>query len=93
MNLFLYELISWQHFSCRLNLFIETFCGLKVPAGDQAALSNSVMELPCKLDGLELTNHIKDLFCDMTKREMMLHSVVTISGESLVWKWRHPFQV
>lgn len=65
----------------------------KVPAGEQAAYSTSVMELRCKLDGLELTNHIKDLFCDVTKREMWLHSVVTITGESLVWRWRHPFKV
>lgn len=96
MNLFLLEvneLNSWQHFSCKLDDFFETFCRLKVPAGDQPALSDTTMELPCKLDGLELTNHIKDFFCDVTKREMMLHSVVTISGESLVWRWRHPFQV
>lgn len=86
---------SSEHFSfgCNQCQFSDAFCRLKVPAGNQAALSAKTMELPCKLDGLELTNHIKDLFCDVTKREMMLHSVVTISGESLVWKWRHPFQV
>ena len=84
---------SSQLFGRNLNLFFETFNCLKVPAGDQAALSAKTMELPCKLDGLELTNHFKDLFGDVAKREMMLHSVVTISGESLMWKWRHPFQV
>ena len=85
---------SSQRYGCNLNLFFEfLFCRMKVPAGNQAALSAQTMELPCKLDGLELTSHFKDLFHDVTKREMMLHSVVTISGESLVWKWRHPFQV
>lgn len=66
---------------------------MQVQSGDQAAKSSKVMELPAKLDGLELTNHIKDLFCDVAKREMTLHSVVTISGDSLLWRWRHHFKV
>lgn len=52
-----------------------------------------MMEVPAKLDGLEMTNHLKDLFSDVAKREMMLHSIVTISGDCVVWKLRHHFEV
>ncbi|KAL3690503.1 hypothetical protein R1sor_016812 [Riccia sorocarpa] len=65
----------------------------KVEEGAQAARCSKVIYVPCKLDGLEMTNHVKDLFKDVTKREMMLHSVVTIAGHARVWKWTHNFEV
>ncbi|KAL2610660.1 hypothetical protein R1flu_029233 [Riccia fluitans] len=65
----------------------------KVEEGSQAARSSKVIYVPCKLDGLEMTNHVKDLFKDVTKREMTLHSVVTIAGRARVWKWTHNFEV
>ncbi|KAG6545398.1 hypothetical protein Mapa_012997 [Marchantia paleacea] len=65
----------------------------KVEEGGQDAKSSKVIEVPCKLDGLEMTNHVKDLFKDVTKREMTLHSVVTIAGHARVWKWTHNFEV
>jgi LEA14-like dessication related protein len=65
----------------------------QVDSGSQEAKSEQVMEVPAKLDGLEMTNHLKDLFADVAKREMMLHSVVTIAGSAVVWKWKHNFEV
>ncbi len=68
-------------------------CVEQVDSGSQEAKSEQVMEVPAKLDGLEMTNHLKDLFADVAKREMMLHSVVTIAGSAVVWKWKHNFEV
>jgi LEA14-like dessication related protein len=65
----------------------------QVDSGSQEAKSEQVMEVPAKLDGLKMTNHLKDLFADVTKREMTLNSVVTISGCAVVWKWKHNFEV
>ncbi|KAH9559087.1 hypothetical protein CY35_06G041300 [Sphagnum magellanicum] len=65
----------------------------QVDSGSQEAKSEQVMEVPTKLDGLEMTNHLKDLFADVAKREMMLHSLVTIAGSAVVWKWKHNFEV
>lgn len=52
-----------------------------------------MLDVPCKLDGLEMTNHVRDLFKDVAKREMNLHSVVTIACHARVWKWTHNFEV
>jgi hypothetical protein len=65
----------------------------QVDSGSQEAKSEQVMEVPAKLDGLKMTNHLKDLFADVTKREMTLNSVVTISGCAVVWRWKHNFEV
>ncbi|CAM6099970.1 unnamed protein product [Calypogeia fissa] len=65
----------------------------QVKEGTQEAKSSKVLEVPCKLDGLEMTNHVTDLFKDVTKREMNLHSVVTIAGRARLWKWTHNFEV
>jgi hypothetical protein len=72
---------------------MERICVEQVDSGSQEAKSEQVMEVPAKLDGLEMTNHLKDLFADVAKREMMLHSVVTIAGSAVVWKWKHNFEV
>lgn len=65
----------------------------KVEEGSQDANSQEVLEVPAKLDGLEMTNHLKDLISDIRKREMTLHSVVTIKGNARLWKWTHRFEV
>lgn len=65
----------------------------QVKAGSQEARSEQVIEVPAKLDGLKMTNHVKDLFQDVTKREMVMNSVVTIAGDAVVWKLRHHFEV
>jgi hypothetical protein len=65
----------------------------QVDSGSQEAKSEQVMEVPAKLDGLKMTNHLKDLFADVTKREMTLNSVVTISGCAVVWRLKHNFEV
>ncbi|MCO5601348.1 hypothetical protein L7F22_055468 [Adiantum nelumboides] len=65
----------------------------KVDEGNQGANSQEVLEVPAKLDGLEMTNHLKQLLSDVRNREMTLHSVVTIKGNARLWKWTHPFEV
>lgn len=65
----------------------------QVPAGNQGANCSEILELPAKLDGLEVRDHMIDLAKDVTKREMCLKSVVTIKGVAKVWKWGHKFQV
>lgn len=65
----------------------------QVKEGGQEAKSSKVLDVPCKLDGLELTNHVKDLFADVGRREMNLHSVVTIAGWARVCNWTHNFEV
>jgi hypothetical protein len=70
-----------------------SFCIVQVKAGSQEARSEQVIEVPAKLDGLKMTNHVKDLFQDVTKREMVMNSVVTIAGDAVVWKLKHHFEV
>ncbi|XP_024527250.1 uncharacterized protein LOC9652780 [Selaginella moellendorffii] len=65
----------------------------KVDEGTQEADSTKILRVPAKLDGLQVTNHVKDLIKDVYKREMLLHSTVTICGAARVWKWRHKFEV
>ncbi|KAI5064308.1 hypothetical protein GOP47_0020978, partial [Adiantum capillus-veneris] len=65
----------------------------KVEEGSQGANSQEVLEVPAKLDGLEMTNHLKKLLSDVRKREMILHSVVTIKGNARLWSWTHQFEV
>lgn len=65
----------------------------QVPAGNQGANSSEILELPAKMDGLEVKHHLKDLAKDVTKREMCLKSVVNIKGVAKVWKWGHKFEV
>ncbi|KAJ7558617.1 hypothetical protein O6H91_04G048300 [Diphasiastrum complanatum] len=64
-----------------------------VPAGSQEANSTKILDVPAKLDGLNIKNHIVDLIKDITKREMSLHSVVTIKGHAKLWKLKHNFEV
>jgi hypothetical protein len=52
-----------------------------------------VIEIPAKLDGLKITEHVKELFQDVAKREMVMSSVVTIAGDAIVWKIRHHWEV
>lgn len=61
--------------------------------GSQNARSEQILAIPAKLDGLEATNHLKDLFLDAASREMVLHAKATINGDIAVWKYRHHFEV
>lgn len=65
----------------------------KVQEGSQGANSQEVLDVTAKLDGLEMTNHLKQLLLDVRNREMTLHSVVTIKGNARLWKWTHRFEV
>lgn len=65
----------------------------QVPAGNQGANCWEILELPAKMDGLEVKQHLKDLAKDVTRREMCLKSVVSIKGVAKVWKWGHKFEV
>lgn len=64
-----------------------------VDAGKQASQSEETIIVPAKLNGLELTTHVLQLLSDIAKREMVLNSVVTISGYVKVWKLYHDFEV
>ena len=52
-----------------------------------------MLELPCKLNGLEATHHLQDLLGDVAKREMVLHARATINGDIAVLRYRHHFEV
>uniref|UniRef100_A0A0D6R2Z7 Water stress and hypersensitive response domain-containing protein n=1 Tax=Araucaria cunninghamii TaxID=56994 RepID=A0A0D6R2Z7_ARACU len=65
----------------------------QVPAGSQGANSSEILEVPAKMDGLEATQHLKDLAKDVAKREMTIRAVVTIEGSAWMWKWGHRFAV
>jgi hypothetical protein len=65
----------------------------QVEAGSQGAQCDQVIEIPAKLDGLKITEHVKELFQDVAKREMQMSAVVTIAGDAIVWKIRHHFEV
>jgi len=84
-----------QYTSTTMDIFYRgTLMGqATVKAGSQEARSEQVIEVPAKLDGLKMTNHVKDLFQDVTKREMVMNSVVTIAGDAVVWKLKHHFEV
>eukprot|EP00850_Spirogloea_muscicola_P008350 SM000044S15997 [mRNA] locus=s44:414240:415030:- [translate_table: standard] len=66
---------------------------VQVPSGGQGARSERVMELPCKLDGLEISSHMLALLSDVAARKMAIHSLVTISGEARLLFLRHTFKV
>jgi len=65
----------------------------KVEAGSQGPQCDEVIEIPAKLDGLKMTEHVAELFQDVKKREMVMNSVVTIAGDAIVWKIRNHFEV
>eukprot|EP00850_Spirogloea_muscicola_P012909 SM000085S23259 [mRNA] locus=s85:367464:368379:+ [translate_table: standard] len=65
----------------------------QVPSGGQGARSERVMELPCKLDGLEISSHMLALISDVAARKMTIHSLVTISGEAHLLFLRHTFKI
>ena len=64
-----------------------------MPPGSQDAQSDKMIEIPAKLDGLKVTEHVTELFQDVAKREMVMSSVVTIAGDAIVWKIRHHWEV
>jgi len=64
-----------------------------VPAGSQGANCSEILEVPAKIDGVEVTQHLKDLVKDVRRREMDLRSVVNIKGSARLWKWGHKFEV
>jgi hypothetical protein len=66
---------------------------MQVDAGKQASQSEETIIVPAKLNGLELTTHVLQLLSDIAKREMVLNSVVTISGFVKVWKLYQDFEV
>jgi hypothetical protein len=66
---------------------------LQLHPGDMRAQSEEILELPCQLSGIEATHHLKDLFHDVRKREMVLHAKATVKGDIKVWKYRHHYEV
>lgn len=65
----------------------------QVPEGSQEANCSEVLEVPAKIDGMEVTQHLKDFVKDVSRREMDLRSVVNIKGSAWFWKWGHKFEV
>nr|ABR17564.1 unknown [Picea sitchensis] len=65
----------------------------QVPEGGQGGNCSKVLEVPTKIDGVEVTQHIKDLVKDVSRREMDLKSVVNIKGSAWLWKLGHKFEV
>ena len=61
--------------------------------GDQAARSEQMLELPCKLNGLEAAHHLQDLLGDVAKQVMVLHATATINCNIAVLRYRHHFEV
>ncbi|KAG0559163.1 hypothetical protein M758_10G082100 [Ceratodon purpureus] len=61
--------------------------------GDMRAQSEQILALPCRMSGVEATHHLKDLFHDVTNREMTLHAKATVKGDIKVWKYRHHYEV
>lgn len=57
---------------------------MQLHSGDQRAQSEQILALPCKMSGLEATHHLKDLFADVAKREMVLHAKATVTGDLAV---------
>jgi hypothetical protein len=84
--------LGWRGLGICVDEFF--FCFVQqVPTGSQDARSDTVIEIPAKLDGLKITEHVKELFQDVAKREMVMSSVVTIAGDAIVWKIRHHWEV
>lgn len=65
----------------------------QVPEGSQGANSSEILEVPAKIAGVDVTQHLKDLVTDVRRREMDLRSVVNIKGSAWLWKWGHKFEV
>lgn len=61
--------------------------------GDMGGQDEQVMTLPCRLSGLEATHHLKDLFHDVTNRELTLHAKATVNGDVKVGFYRHHWEV
>ncbi|MBA0578803.1 uncharacterized protein LOC105792808 [Gossypium raimondii] len=64
-----------------------------VKAGSQPPRSCRVLELPARLDGVELAHHAGKFFADVAKREMALDAKVEISGTAKMLWWEHRFKV
>ncbi|XP_031251705.1 uncharacterized protein LOC116109613 [Pistacia vera] len=64
-----------------------------VKAGSQPARSCQLLQIPARLDGLELTHHAAKFFGDVAKREMVLDAKVDIAGMAKVLWWDHKFKV
>lgn len=64
-----------------------------VEAGEQGPRSEKILELPARLDGLEVTNQVAGFIEDVSRREMELLSLVTISGNANMWPIKHSFKI
>ncbi|XP_068663901.1 uncharacterized protein [Aristolochia californica] len=65
----------------------------KLEAGSQAAKSCQVLQLPARLDGIELAHHASHFFADVAQREMVLDAAVEINGIAKILRWAHRFRV
>ncbi|TYI73377.1 hypothetical protein E1A91_D07G125800v1 [Gossypium mustelinum] len=81
--------------STTMSIFYDgSFLGeAHVKAGSQPPRSCRVLELPARLDGVELAHHAGKFFADVAKREMALDAKVEISGTAKMLWWEHWFKV
>ncbi|CAL9000107.1 unnamed protein product [Prunus brigantina] len=64
-----------------------------VEAGSQPAKSTQLLQLPARLDGLQLAHHAASFIADAARREMVLDAAVDIAGTARVLWWDHKFKV
>ncbi|XP_042475600.1 uncharacterized protein LOC122057537 [Macadamia integrifolia] len=66
----------------------------QVHAGSQPPKSCQLLQLPARLDGLELVSHHATRFLsDLAQREMVMDATVDIAGHAKLLWWAHKFNV
>ncbi|XP_072978320.1 uncharacterized protein [Typha angustifolia] len=62
-------------------------------AGSQPAMSCRLIQLPARLNGIEMAHHVTAILSDATRRQMDLDASVDIAGAAHVLWWAHRFSV
>ncbi|XP_062192758.1 uncharacterized protein LOC133896215 [Phragmites australis] len=65
----------------------------RLDAGEQPATSCRLLNLPARLDGVELAHRARAILADVARRHMELDAAVEIAGEAAVLFWSHRFSV
>lgn len=88
------NVVGIQYGDTTMNIFYkDTLLGkAQVASGKQGPRSDKVLEVPARLDGLEVTGHVTDLMSDVANRKMALKAIVIIPGEARLGFIRHPFE-
>lgn len=88
------NIVGIQYGDTTMNIFYkDTLLGkAQVASGKQGPRSEKILEVPARMDGLEVSGHVRDLMSDVANRRMALRSIVLIPGEARLGFIRHPFQ-